>query len=95
MGLADIIGAAAAIITTFAFLPQAIRVIRTRDTRAISLATYALFTTGVALWGTYGLMTLQWPIIAANGFTLILAAIILAMKARDVLASRKPARPAE
>jgi MtN3 and saliva related transmembrane protein len=94
MPLADIIGGAAAILTTASFFPQALHVLRTRDTRAISLAMYALFTMGVAMWGTYGLLTMQWSIIAANGITLVLALLILTTKLRDVLAKGAP-RPAE
>jgi MtN3 and saliva related transmembrane protein len=83
------IGDIAACLTTLSFFPQALRVIRTRDTGAISLVMYLLFTTGVALWGVYGLMTMQWSIILANGVTVVLAASILAMKVRDVLAARR------
>jgi MtN3 and saliva related transmembrane protein len=83
------IGDIAAILTTLSFFPQAVRVIRTRDTGAISLVMYLLFTAGVALWGVYGLMTMQWSIILANGVTVVLAALILAMKVRDVLAARR------
>ena len=74
MTLEEMIGAAAAILTTLSFIPQAIKVVRTRDTGAISLAMYALFTTGVMLWGVYGLLTWQWSIIIANGVTIVLAA---------------------
>jgi MtN3 and saliva related transmembrane protein len=95
MNLPDIIGAAAAVLTTASFFPQALHVLRTRDTRAISLTMYALFTAGVALWGAYGLMTMQWSIIVANGVTIVLAILILSLKVRDILASRraKPAGP--
>jgi MtN3 and saliva related transmembrane protein len=89
MNLADVIGDAAACLTTLSFFPQAVRVIRTRDTGAISLIMYLLFTSGVALWGVYGLMTMQWSIILANGVTVVLAALILAMKVRDVAAARR------
>jgi len=93
MNSADIIGSVAAILTTSSFLPQAAHVLRTRDTRAISLTMYAMFTVGITLWGIYGLMTLQWSIIIANGITLCLAALILVMKVRDVLSERRaPAR---
>ena len=94
MSPADIIGSVAAILTTSSFLPQAAHVLRTRDTRAISLTMYAMFTVGITLWGVYGLMTLQWSIIVANGVTLVLALLILAMKLRDVLAKKAP-QPAE
>lgn len=88
---ADIIGAAAAVLTTASFLPQAIRVIRTSDTAAISLWMYALFVTGVVLWGIYGALLKSAPIIAANLVTLALALIILVQKVRHVRAARKRA----
>ena len=87
MNLADIIGGAAACHTTGSFLPQAWRVIRTRDTRAISLVMYLMFTSGVALWGVYGALTLQWSIIIANVITVITASLILSLKILDVLKS--------
>ena len=89
MGLSDIIGSIAAVLTTASFLPQAAHVLRTRDTRAISLLMYTMFTAGITLWGIYGLMTEQWSIIIANGITLVLATLILTMKARDVVTARR------
>lgn len=88
MDVVEIIGMLAAILTTAAFVPQAVKVVRTRDTAAISLAMYALFTSGIALWGVYGVMTWQWSIIIANAITFVLAAIILAIKVKAVLATR-------
>lgn len=88
MSLADWMGAAAATLTTLSFIPQAIQVLRTRQTGAISLAMYAMFTLGVTMWGIYGLMTMQWSIILANAVTVALASIILGMKVRDVLRAR-------
>lgn len=84
----EVIGAGAAILTTSSFLPQAIKVVRTRDTEAISLTMYVLFTAGITLWGIYGLMTWQWSIIIANGVTVVLAAIILVLKIGDVAQRR-------
>lgn len=80
MPSADWIGSAAATLTTTAFIPQAWKVWRTRHTADISLGMYALFTLGVALWLTYGILLSSWPIILANGITLLLAGIVLAMK---------------
>jgi MtN3 and saliva related transmembrane protein len=81
----EVLGGVAAVLTTCSFLPQAVRVIRTRDTGAISLTMYAMFTLGVALWGVYGLITWRVSIIAANAVTVCLASLILAMKVRDVM----------
>lgn len=80
MNLPDTLGCAAAVLTTGAFIPQALLTLRTRQTRGISLAMYAAFTLGVALWLLYGIVIGQWPIIAANAVTLALAATILVTK---------------
>jgi MtN3 and saliva related transmembrane protein len=89
MNPADIVSVAAAILTTSAFVPQAVKVVRTRETSAISLAMYSLFTVGVALWFAFGLMTAQWTIVGANGITLVFAAVILAMKLGEGARARK------
>jgi MtN3 and saliva related transmembrane protein len=72
----------AATLTTVAFLPQALRIIRLRETEAISLSMYVTFAAGVTAWLAYGLLVWNWPIILANGVTLMLALIILALKLR-------------
>lgn len=76
------IGSVAAVLTTVAFVPQVLKVIREKQTRSLSLAMYALFTAGVALWFVFGLLIHSWPVTLANGVTLVLAAVILAMKIR-------------
>ena len=80
MSHTEIIGTIAAILTTTAFIPQALQVWRTRHTKDISLGMYAMFTTGVALWLAYGILLSSWPIIIANGITLLLAGTVLGMK---------------
>lgn len=78
----DVIGYAAATLTTVAFVPQAIKIIRSRDTRAISLSMYLSFTTGIAMWLVYGVAVNSWPIILSNALVLPLAGTILAFKLR-------------
>ena len=80
----DIIGYVAAAITTFSFVPQAIQTIKTKDTSGISLTMYSMFLVGLCLWLTYGILLMAWPIILANGVTIILASIILYYKIRAV-----------
>lgn len=77
---ADWLGAAAAVLTTGSFLPQAVLTLRTRNVSGISLGMYLMFTLGVALWLAYGLALGQWPVIAANAVTLVLASLILLTK---------------
>ena len=78
----EIIGFIAAALTTVAFFPQALKIFRTRDTRAISLSMYATFTVGVALWLGYGFALNSWPVILSNAIVLPLAATILTFKLR-------------
>ncbi|MFT7052929.1 MAG: MtN3 and saliva related transmembrane protein [Psychromonas sp.] len=76
----EILGFASAFLTTSSFLPQAIQVIKTRDTGSLSLAMYSIFTLGVAFWLAYGLIKQDKAMIVANIITLILAATILSIK---------------
>lgn len=78
----DLLGYAAAALTTAAFVPQAWLSFRTGDVSGVSLGMYATFTVGVALWLAYGVVLGAWPIVAANAITLLLALAILAMKLR-------------
>lgn len=78
--LIDLIGFAAASLTTAAFVPQAWLIWKTKRADNVSLGMYSIFTCGVALWLTYGLAIGAWPVIAANAITLALALFILTMK---------------
>jgi len=80
MDLASVVGALATICSTTSFVPQAWKVIRTRDTSAISTGMYAVTVTGFSLWLAYGLLLGQWPLIVTNGVCLALSAFILVMK---------------
>lgn len=91
MELKDLIGFAAATLTTVSFVPQAWKTFRSRDVSGISLGMYALFTTGVALWLAYGIAMADLPITLANAVTLSLATAVLVMKLR--YGGNTPARP--
>lgn len=74
------IGSIAAVLTTFAFLPQVIKVIKTKDTESIALGMYLRQVVGIGLWLMHGLAIQDLPLIAANSISLILSATILAYK---------------
>jgi MtN3 and saliva related transmembrane protein len=80
--LNDSIGIIAGTLTTIAFLPQVIQVLKTKSTEDISLVMYVVFITGVAFWLIYGILLGAWPVIIANIVTFILALIVLVMKLR-------------
>jgi len=70
------------VLTTLCWLPQAFKVIREKETRALSLPATGAFTLGVMLWLVYGLAIDDWPLIGSNAVTLTLMAPILVMKLR-------------
>ena len=75
-----ILGVSAGIMTTISFLPQVIKTWKEKHARDISLSMYIVFILGVLLWLFYGIVKADFPIIAANLVTLILAGSILVMK---------------
>lgn len=76
----NILGCTAAILTTIAFIPQVIIIIKTKHTKDISLVMYIIFCLGVFLWLIYGIMLQAIPLMLANSITLALAMIILIFK---------------
>lgn len=78
----EIIGSAAAILTTAAYVPQMIKVLRHRHTRDISLSMYAILTLGIACWFFYGVLIESPSVIWANGLTFLMACVILGCKLR-------------
>jgi MtN3 and saliva related transmembrane protein len=76
------LGYVAATLTTLAFVPQAVKTIRSRDTHSISLGMYIVFTVGIGFWLGYGVALQSWPMIVGNVVTFALAATILVLKLR-------------
>lgn len=74
------LGYLAACLTTLAFIPQVVYCWRTRDTTSISLGMYTSFCLGVFLWLVYGVLAEQWPVVAANLVTFVLAGSIWWLK---------------
>lgn len=85
MVLTDLMGMAAATLTTVSFVPQAWKSLCSGDTRGISLWMYSVFVVGLGCWLAYGILLRSAPIILANSFTLIFAGSILALKLRNVI----------
>jgi MtN3 and saliva related transmembrane protein len=78
--LSTIIGFTAGFLTTFAFLPQAIKTIKTKHTKDLSLIMLILTDSGLICWLTYGILISSLPIIAANTVSIALITTILIMK---------------
>jgi MtN3 and saliva related transmembrane protein len=76
----DFFGYISAFCTTAAFVPQAIKVYRTKQADDISLSMILLMTVGVGFWVIYGFLINALPVITANVITFVLALYILIMK---------------
>jgi MtN3 and saliva related transmembrane protein len=80
--LVRIVGFAAAMCTTGAYIPQLLKTWRTRSAVDISLQMFAIMTPGTVLWFLYGIWLRDWPIIGANTVSLALTSAILVLKLR-------------
>ncbi|MBM3248845.1 MAG: hypothetical protein FJZ10_05460 [Candidatus Omnitrophica bacterium] len=75
-----IVGIIAGALCTISFIPQIVKIIKTRQAKDLSLLTFSIFALGVLFWFIYGIMIKELPVILANGITLVLVAIVVAAK---------------
>ena len=80
----EIIGLVAATLTTSAFIPQVYKIYKEKSAVGISLTMYLIFFVGLSLWLLYGCLVGSISIVIANGVTLILAAIIIYYKLKNL-----------
>ncbi|MBU4076158.1 MAG: hypothetical protein KKD46_04975 [Euryarchaeota archaeon] len=74
-----LIGTAAALLTTFGFVPQIIKMHRTKSSRDVSVATLYQFSAGVVLWTFYGIHLGDIIIIAANAITFLTLVVAIVL----------------
>lgn len=79
----ELIGYAASIASGGAFLPQAIRALRTRQTRDLSLPAVALGAAGTVLWAGYGVAIGSGPVAISNIVVMPFAIATHVMKVRQ------------
>jgi MtN3 and saliva related transmembrane protein len=71
MNITLLIGLLAAGLTTFSFVPQIVKVLKTKSSRDVSLLMLLQLSSGVVLWIVYGLSRQDIIIITANIITLV------------------------
>jgi len=89
MDTATMIGYGASICSVASFIPQAGKVIRSGETKAISAKMYALTVTGFALWTVFGVLKTEIPIILTNAICFCLSAFILTIKILALVRGRE------
>lgn len=80
MDTATILGICAGILTTGSFIPQVIKIYKTRETKDISMAMFIILAIGIALWLIYGFYIRSLPVIVANAVTLVLSSVVILFK---------------
>jgi MtN3 and saliva related transmembrane protein len=85
----DSLGLAAGALTTVAFVPQLVRIVRTRSAYDISWWLFGILSAGSVLWLAYGIRLDSLPLVATNVVTLSLQLAIFFLKWRY---GRKPRR---
>ena len=81
-GWIDSIGLVAGLLTTTAFIPQVLKIYRTKSGKDISARMFSLFSAGIVLWLVYGILLHSVPLILSNVVTLVLSLTIIALKFR-------------
>lgn len=79
-GAVELVGMIAGTLTTLAYVPQVVKVWRSRSARDLSLGMFLLMNIGNFLWLVYGLLIASVGLVAANGATLALTVSVLVAK---------------
>jgi len=74
-----VIGMCAAGLTMFSFVPQIIKVVKTKSAHDVSLLMLVQLAAGVSLWIAYGVYLRDLIIIVANSVTLISMVILIGL----------------
>ena len=73
----EIIGFVAALLTTSAFVPQVVKVWKSKSSKGVSVSMYLVLLLGVFLWGAYCYLIDSMSIMIANTVTGLLQLMIL------------------
>ena len=80
MDYVQLVGYVAALLTTISNIPQALKIIRTRETKDVSVRTYLFLFTGLLLWIVYGFLREDIPLIVANIISALVCGTVLFLK---------------
>lgn len=78
----ELLGLVAGLFGTFASAPQAIKIIRTRQARDVSLTMFLMAFTGSVLWGIYGWLEQAPSIMFWNAIAVLMFSAIIWLKLR-------------
>lgn len=82
MDVLTLLGLMAGTLTTIAFVPQVIKIWRSKSAKDLSFSMLITFCLGVFLWLIYGIYLNSLPVILANAVTLMLSLVNLGLKVK-------------
>ncbi len=80
MLLENFIGTAGGIVSSVTFLPQVIKIWKTKSAKDLSMMTLFFLILNVSLWLTYGLLKTDFPLIITNSIVLTMILIMVYFK---------------
>lgn len=80
MEMITLLGLTAGTLTTLSFIPQVIKIWKSKSAHDISFGMFIMFSLGILLWVIYGVLIESPPLVIANAVTLVLAIAILLLK---------------
>lgn len=75
----DIIGYIGAVFISIAFLPQTIKLIKTKNTKGLSLMSYSIYQVGLISFIIYASLINNIPLLVANAFGTVINVILLTL----------------
>ncbi|MGB4843882.1 MAG: SemiSWEET transporter [Ferruginibacter sp.] len=80
MSAIQILGLVAGTITSITFLPQVVKIWKTKSAKDLSLAMLGLLMLGVSMWLAYGILVKDAAIIYTNSMVLAMSLVMLYFK---------------
>ncbi|MBK8711067.1 MAG: hypothetical protein IPL97_04140 [Niastella sp.] len=80
MGMHDIVGYAGGVLSSLSFLPQVIKIWKTKSAEDLSMLTLLLLTCNVSLWFSYGVLIHSTPLWVTNAIVLAMVLIMIIFK---------------
>ena len=80
--IVTIIGLVAGSLTTFSYLPQLIRVLKTKSTKDLSKHWLYALTIGIFLWIIYGYFIASVPVVLFNAILILITIWLLILKSK-------------
>jgi MtN3 and saliva related transmembrane protein len=85
----EYIGLLGGFFTTFCFVPQVWKIIKTNNTKSFSLVYAIMVNIGIVLWLIYGVSKHDVALILTNVFSLLFTIVIFSYKTKNIIFNKE------